>query len=234
MPAAVWPLAQPTGRAGGRPEPPSAAAVRAALGARLVADYTTAGDLLVVPDCRDPQLAAAAARAGRRALLLQPDPAAAGRLRRRLQAELPGPRRREVTVARVEPAGLLPTLAGRVDLLVHPPVDDEEDGGGPVRPTGDYAAAAALLRPGGLLVAITRQARRGGRLVDTAAAAVSAAQAAGLRYLQHVVVLTTAVDGAALVPPPGRGRPPTAAAAPAGPRHRLVHVDVTVFRRPGR
>lgn len=86
-------------------------------------------------------------------------------------------------------------------------------------------AASEQLRGGAVLAVLTRCTHSPtGALDDATGPVVAAAQAADLLYLSHIVAVGVRDDTIAA--------PPATAAAGSGPRHQVVHIDVSVFLRP--
>ncbi|MBF6183369.1 hypothetical protein [Nocardia otitidiscaviarum] len=84
--------------------------------------------------------------------------------------------------------------------------------------------AADQLRGGAILAVLTRCSHTPTGLLDDATGpVVAAAQAADLLYLSHIVAVPLHDDTVTA---------PTAIDGLDGPRHHVVHIDVTVFLRP--
>ncbi len=235
VPLALWLCAQSDIPDAQQPTPPGVprALVPAQLARRLVTEYTQPGALLVVPACS--ALLCEAARLGRRAVALTPDPAAARQASAMLDVTLPADGR---PLAQVR-SGSLTDPEATADLTgqAHALVTVRLDGRGHLAATvdaGSLAACAALLRPGGLLVTITRSQQHGGQLIDLAALTVRAAEQAGMAYLQHVIALLAPVQAGQFRPSvPACRRRTLRARVARGERAQLpVHADVLVFAGP--
>lgn len=85
--------------------------------------------------------------------------------------------------------------------------------------------AADQLRGGAILAVLTRCTHTGTGLLDDATGpVVAAAQAADLLYLSHIVAVSLHDDTVTA--------PAAASHDLDGPRHHVVHIDITVFLRP--
>jgi hypothetical protein len=219
--------------------------ITSVLADRIVGQFSPDGGLVVDPyTAADGALITAAAKAGRCAIGVHPDPARLDRAQRSLDNDVPADSRGVVELRRGEPGdlgALLGDVAGWVDLVAtspiygftHPPGQRSGDSARDrdAGPVGDVLIdAAQLLSAGGLLVTVTANTHTAdGRLIDIAALTVVLAREAGLRYLQHIIALTAPIQDGALTPPePGGLRH---GADGAGGASRPVHADVLVFTR---
>jgi len=229
----VWPCAQPDPH---EPDPPPGAPwalLPVQLARRIAAEYTRPGDLLLGPPC--PALLAQAARLGRRAIALNPDPspAAARQTSEALDLTVPAQLRpfAQVRSGHLTDPEVLTDLAGQAHAVVTVmrPSSDRE-----AADPSSLAAAAMLLRPGGLLVAVTRTQQHARRLADHTTATVRTAEEAGFAYLQHVIALLAPVQAGRLQPRVSTWQRRTLRARLArGERAQLgVHADVLVFAAP--
>jgi hypothetical protein len=237
VPLALWPCAQPDRPDASEPAPPRAPDGRALLPTqlvrRLLCEYTRPGALLVGPACL--ALLGEAARAGRCAVALTPDPARAGHLRTLLDATVPADRRPLAQIRTASPTHpeVIGDLAGQAHALITVNLDGHAHPAATAEPAS-LAARAALLRPGGLLITISRNQQHQGRLVDLAAQTIRAAEQAGLAYLQHVIALLAPVQAGQLWPRvTGWQRRTVRARLARGECAQLaVHADVLVFATP--
>jgi len=233
VPLALWPCAQPDATQPTTLLPGAARALLPAqLARRIVTEYTPPGALLVGPAC--PSLLHQAARLGRRAVALCPDPATARQASTALDVTVPAERR---PLAQVRGGSLtdpetLADLAGHAHALVTVNFDGHADPA--TLDPASLAACAALLRPGGLLITVSRNQQHAGRLVDLAARTVRAAEQAGLAYLQHVIALLAPVQAGQLKPTLTGWQRRTLRARLARGEHAQhpVHADVLVFATP--
>src|SRR6266508_3242822 len=260
VPLAIWPCAQTTAKTqrAGRYLPAVTvhpAKMLPALAARIVAEYSAPGELVVDPMCGIGTTLVEAALLDRRAIGVELEPRWVTLARRNLAYALDRQHAERAEIREGDAralVALLGDLAGTVDLVATSPpyacdISTTDMAayhrGGSSRVAGTryypaamaevYAACASVLRPGGLLVTVTRNPRPEGRLVDLAAATVQLAQQAGLVYLQHVIALHAAIrDGRLLARPSLRQRTNTSNARARGePVHLPAHEDVLVFAR---
>ncbi|WP_081748778.1 hypothetical protein [Nocardiopsis sp. CNT312] len=225
-PLAVWPCAPHLPHPGTRPGV-GEVAVPDRLASRLVAEYTRPGEAvadLTGTGGRLAELAREQDRTGQAASRAAYD-----------QGE-------KVTVFGAGWAHLTVTVL---------PALEQEWRGRERRTRARVAFAALLTRPGGIVAAITPVAHRArGAVVDPAPGVVRAAECAGLVYVQHVIALTVPVceeglGGPAPVrdedpdpdldldPDVGEALPVSAARA-AATITSPAHLNVSVFRLPGR
>jgi len=232
VPLALWPCAQPDAQAP-MPDAPRAL-LPAQLAARIIAEYTEPGALLVGPAC--PALLHHAARVGRRMVALTPDPASARQTSATLDLTLPAERRSLAQVrsgSHTDPKTIA-DLAGQAHALVTVNLDGRAHPASTLDPASFAAGAGTMLRPGGLLITISRNHQQTGRLVDMAASTIRAAERAGFAYLQHVVALLVPVQAGQLRPnATAWQRRTTRARLARGERVQLlIHADVLVFTAP--
>src|SRR6266540_1991630 len=146
VPLALWPCAQPDATQPTTLLPGAARALLPAqLARRIVTEYTPPGALLVGPAC--PSLLHQAARLGRRAVALCPDPATARQASTALDVTVPAERR---PLAQVRGGSLtdpetLADLAGHAHALVTVNFDGHADPA--TLDPASLAACAALLAP---------------------------------------------------------------------------------------
>jgi hypothetical protein len=248
-PLTVWPChsttSQPadTQQAGDDQTCRGASLITPVLADRIVGQFSPDGGLVVDPyTAADGALITAAAKAGRCAIGVHPDPARLDRAQQGLHNDVPADSRGVVELRRGEPGdlgALLDDVAGWVDLVATSPIygfthpsgqrPGDTGRGWDTCPVGDLLTdAAQLLRRGGLLVTVTANTHTtDGPLIDIAALTVVLAREAGLRYLQHIIALTAPIQDGALTPPEPAGH--RHAADGAGGASRPAHADVLVF-----
>ena len=231
VPLNVWPCAQvpiseqwsEAGYATGSPV--YSAVLFPELARRIVATYTSPGDVVVEAAAGSGVAAVEAARLHRRAVAVPPTEELATLATANVRRIVRRPEL--VTVLCGDPEALTEVAAGSVGhtslvVLALPRRRPEAS-----RLRWDTAAvirgAHALLTPGGFLAVVSRVAHLGGEFIDPSATLVRLADAAGLVYLQHVVALTASIRDGELI---AAGQ-----AMARGERHVVTHTDVQVFRR---
>jgi len=196
------------------------------LARRIVATYTSPGDLVVEAAAGSGVAAVEAARLHRRAVAVPPTDVLAALVTANARRIVRRPEL--VTVLAGDPEALTEVAAGSVSraalvILALPRRRPEAS-----RLRWDTAAvvrgAHALLAPGGFLATVSRVAHIGDEFVDPSATLVRVAETTGLFYLQHIVALTASIRDGELI---AAGQ-----AMARGQRHVVTHTDVQVFRKP--
>lgn len=237
-PLTIWPchLANTAPRADGESDWPILRPMSVPLAARIVAEFTTSGDLVVAADRQPESVLLAAAWLGRRAVGFASSRAETVKVLDRVDSRCSPEQAARITVRtgsfdRLSGLDAATGLSGGVRLVVALAVDE---GGSPGQPSQSlYFVSARLLADGGLLAVHTasRPALADGAMTYRHAQIVADARAAGLTYLQHIVVLHAPIQRGRLQPPhrAGAGTQPSQSVQHL---HEVVHSDLLVFTLP--
>lgn len=233
VPLAVWPCAQvPIRRqwadAGYAPGTAAlAGALLPDLAQRIIACYSSPGDLVIEPVAGAGVIAVEAARLRRRAIAVSPTPAMACLVSDNARRVLANRERPEPEMVTGDAETIVEAIPRRICaaalVALSLPRRRLDDGGLRWDVPAVLRGCRALLTAGGLLVVVSRAGYVGRRFVSDATATVRAAEQVGLDYFQHIIALTATVRGGELV---AMGR-----ALTRGDRHVITHTDVLVFRK---
>jgi len=197
------------------------------LARRLVATYSSPGDVVVDAATGAGAVATAAALLRRRAVAVAPTPALGSLTSSNTRGLVPPAKRHLVSIHVGEPEAMTEIVPGTVDrasLVVLALPRRRPSDGLPWDRAAIMEASRALLAPGGCLAVVTRAEPVHGRLVDESPASIRLAEAAGLAYFQHIVVLTSSIRDGSLIA--------DGCALAHGERCVVTHTSVLIFFKP--